>query len=66
MRLSFSMSASLLAVSPIDGRYADKTKVLQGYFSEFGLIKRRIKVEVQWLLQLADKNMVPGQPQHAA
>ena len=60
------MSASLLAVSPIDGRYADKTKSLQEYFSEFGLIKRRVQVEVQWLLRLGEKQMVPGLPPFGA
>lgn len=54
---------SLTAVSPIDGRYADKTAALREHFSEFGLIKQRIKVEVDWLLALAKDAMVPQLPQ---
>lgn len=40
---------SLTAISPIDGRYADKTKALRPYFSEFGLLHARVEVEVRWL-----------------
>jgi adenylosuccinate lyase len=39
----------LLAVSPIDGRYADKVRDLQPIVSEFGLIKRRVEVSAGWL-----------------
>jgi adenylosuccinate lyase len=45
---------SLTALSPIDGRYGSKTDALRPYCSEFGLIHARIKVEVAWLLQLAN------------
>lgn len=38
----------LLAVSPIDGRYADKTSELGSLFSEFGLIHHRVMVEIRW------------------
>ena len=44
---------TLLAVSPIDGRYANKCTEFQEVFSEFGLIKRRVQVEVAWLKALA-------------
>lgn len=44
---------SLTAVSPIDGRYGSKTEDLRTIFSEFGLIKNRVIVEVRWLQQLA-------------
>ena len=44
---------SLLAVSPIDGRYSNKCSELQEIFSEFGLIKRRVLVECTWLKALA-------------
>ena len=37
---------SLTSVSPIDGRYSGKTESLRGYFSEYALIKYRVKVEV--------------------
>jgi len=44
----------LLSISPIDGRYQDKTTELQTIFSEFGLIKYRVLVEVKWLQTLAE------------
>ena len=44
---------SLLAISPIDGRYSNKCAELQEIFSEFGLIKRRVLVECTWLKALA-------------
>jgi adenylosuccinate lyase len=44
---------SLTAVSPIDGRYQDKTAALRDIFSEFGLLKFRVTVEVRWLQKLA-------------
>jgi len=43
----------LSAISPVDGRYHSKTSALQPYFSEFGLIRYRVIVEVRWLQQLA-------------
>ncbi|MDF7681065.1 adenylosuccinate lyase [Enterobacteriaceae bacterium ESL0689] len=45
--------SSLTAVSPIDGRYADKVSVLRAIFSEFGLLKFRVEVEIRWLQKLA-------------
>lgn len=45
--------SSLTAVSPVDGRYASKTASLRPIFSEFGLIRNRVKVEVRWLQRLA-------------
>lgn len=45
--------SSLTAVSPIDGRYADKTYELRQIFSEWGLMKYRVTVEVRWLQALA-------------
>ncbi len=44
----------LTAISPIDGRYFDKTKDLGDVFSEFGLIKYRVLIEVKWLQAMAD------------
>ena len=46
--------SSLTAISPIDGRYGSKTSNLRSAFSEFGLIKYRVQVEVRWLQQLAN------------
>ena len=45
--------SSITAVSPIDGRYADKTHELRPIFSEYGLIHHRVRVEIQWLLALS-------------
>ncbi|MFT5220489.1 MAG: adenylosuccinate lyase [Planctomycetota bacterium] len=45
---------SLTAVSPIDGRYADKTQSLRPLYSEYGLIFHRVLVEVRWLQALAN------------
>ena len=42
----------LTAVSPVDGRYRDKTESLDRYFSEFALIRYRVKVEVEYFLAL--------------
>ncbi len=56
------MADALTNISPIDGRYADKTAALRVHFSEFGLIKQRVLVEVKWLLALADESMVPQLP----
>ena len=45
--------AQLLALSPLDGRYAGKVDALRPVFSEYGLIRARVGVEVEWLLALA-------------
>ena len=45
---------NLLAVSPIDGRYANKCPELREVFSEYGLVKRRVLVECTWLEALCD------------
>jgi adenylosuccinate lyase len=45
--------AQLLALSPLDGRYAAKVDALRPVFSEYGLIHARVRVEVEWLLALA-------------
>ncbi len=50
---------SLLALSPLDGRYAGKVQALRPIFSEFGLIRARVRVEVEWLLALADEPGIP-------
>ena len=48
---------SLSAISPIDGRYRNQTQSLAPYFSEFGLIKYRVQVEIEYLLFLAEKKV---------
>jgi len=45
--------SNLTAVSPVDGRYAGKTKSLRPIFSESGLIQRRLLVEIRWFQALA-------------
>ena len=45
---------SLTAISPIDGRYAAKTEPLRAIFSEYGLIRQRVIVEVRWLQALSE------------
>ena len=49
---------SLLAISPIDGRYSNKCSELQEIFSEYGLIKRRVLVECTWLEALCDDKRI--------
>ena len=44
---------ALTAISPVDGRYGSRTVELRDIFSEFGLIKYRVTVEVRWLQQMA-------------
>ncbi len=44
---------ALMAVSPIDGRYRSRTRALAEYFSEYALIRYRVRVEIEWYLALA-------------
>ncbi len=44
---------NILSISPIDGRYYSKTESLSAYFSEFGLIKYRVFVEIEYFLALS-------------
>lgn len=46
---------ALTAVSPIDGRYREKTEVLAPYFSEYALMKYRIRVEIEYFIALCEK-----------
>lgn len=45
--------ATLLALSPLDGRYAAKLDALRPIFSEYGLMRERVHVEIEWLKALA-------------
>ncbi len=45
---------SLLAVSPIDGRYERQTSVLREYFSEYALIKYRVRIEIEYFIALCE------------
>ena len=53
------MSDALTALSPLDGRYAGKVDPLRPIFSEYGLIRARVRVEVEWLLALAAEPGIP-------
>lgn len=48
---------SLTAISPIDGRYHTKTSELRTYFSEFALIKYRVRIEMEYLMALAEEGV---------
>jgi adenylosuccinate lyase len=50
---------TLTALSPLDGRYANKLDALRPVFSEAGLIRRRVAVEVAWLEALCDARTIP-------
>ncbi len=45
---------SLSAISPVDGRYRHQVKELASYFSEFGLIKYRVQIEIEYFIQLCE------------
>ena len=53
---------ALTALSPIDGRYQDKVAALRPIFSEFGLLKYRVTVEVRWLQKLAAHTQIQEVP----
>ncbi|SET09548.1 adenylosuccinate lyase [Thorsellia anophelis] len=53
---------TLSAISPIDGRYGDKTSNLKAIFSEFGLLKYRVTVEVKWLQMLSKTDLIKEVP----
>ncbi|MBO7234615.1 MAG: adenylosuccinate lyase [Paludibacteraceae bacterium] len=49
-----SQNKSLLSISPVDGRYASKTEAYQVYFSEYALIRYRVRVEVEYFIALCE------------
>ncbi|NNJ71035.1 MAG: adenylosuccinate lyase, partial [Kiritimatiellales bacterium] len=49
----------ITAISPIDGRYADKVSALTECFSEYALVRNRVRVEVLWLLALCHEKGIP-------
>jgi adenylosuccinate lyase len=57
---------SLTALSPLDGRYAAKVDSLRQHFSEFGLIKNRVRVEIAWLKALAAESAIAECPAFSA
>ena len=54
--------SALTAVSPVDGRYGSKTADLRPVFSEFGLIRNRVLVEIRWLQKLASHPQIQEVP----
>jgi len=50
---------TLTALSPLDGRYHGKVDALRNYFSEFGLIRFRVLIEIEWLKALSAQNDIP-------
>jgi len=54
--------AALLDVTPIDGRYRARTRALEAYFSEFALIRYRVRVEIEWYLSLAGNPAIESLP----
>ena len=56
----------LTALSPLDGRYQDKVAALRAHFSEYGLIRNRIRVEVAWLQALAQAPGLQEIPEFSA
>ena len=59
-------SHALTALSPLDGRYASKVEALRPIFSEFGLMHRRVQVEIEWLLALAADTRIVELPPFTA
>ncbi|MCL1077218.1 adenylosuccinate lyase [Parashewanella spongiae] len=58
--------SALTAISPVDGRYSCKTAELREIFSEFGLTKYRVQVEIEWLKLLADCEGIKEVPPFSA
>jgi adenylosuccinate lyase len=59
-------SHALTALSPLDGRYASKVEALRPIFSEYGLMHRRVQVEIEWLLALAADPKIAELPAFSA
>jgi len=51
--------SALTALSPLDGRYASKVAALREHFSEFGLIRARVRIEIAWLVALSEEPKIP-------
>src|SRR6056300_2038092 len=52
----------LSAISPIDGRYRSKTSTLAPYFSEYALIKYRVRIEIEYFIELCETGVKPLHP----
>ncbi|MEA5129821.1 MAG: adenylosuccinate lyase [Proteiniphilum sp.] len=49
----------LTAISPVDGRYRDKTADLDAFFSEYALIRYRVQVEIEYFISLCEEDILP-------
>jgi adenylosuccinate lyase len=58
--------STLTALSPLDGRYRSKVAGLAEYFSEFALIRQRVRIELAWLAALGDEPGIPEVPPFSA
>ncbi|MBV8048455.1 MAG: adenylosuccinate lyase [Paludibacterium sp.] len=58
--------STMTALSPLDGRYAGQTEPLRNLFSEYGLMKARVKVELEWLKMLASEPGIEEVPPFSA
>lgn len=56
------MPTNLTALSPLDGRYSEKLADLRPFFSEYGLLRYRLLVEIRWLQHLAHQSDIPELP----
>ena len=54
--------STLSALSPLDGRYASRMATLRPLMSEFGLMQRRVQVEVEWFIALSDAGLAEFKP----
>ncbi|HMW22871.1 MAG TPA: lyase family protein, partial [Burkholderiaceae bacterium] len=60
--MPFSALTALTALSPLDGRYAAKVVPLRPLMSEYGLMHRRVQVEVEWFIALSDAGFAEFKP----
>ena len=60
--MSLSAPTTLTALSPLDGRYAAKVAPLRALLSEYGLMHRRVQVEVEWFIALSDAGFSEFKP----
>jgi adenylosuccinate lyase len=58
--------SALTALSPLDGRYQGKVEALRGYFSEYGLIRFRVLIEIEWLKALSAESGIKELPPFSA
>ncbi|MDO9032356.1 MAG: adenylosuccinate lyase [Hydrogenophaga sp.] len=58
--------SALTALSPLDGRYAPKVAALRPLLSEFGLMHRRVQVEIEWFIALSDAGLPELKPMNEA